>query len=94
MDIFGDGVTASGTSTAGNIITSGSGSTLTISPTQAQFMTNYTSVAFGASPYTALVTDHYISCVSSGGAITILNFPMLLPQIDYLLLKIKVEMPQ
>lgn len=70
-NIFGDGVTASGTSTAGNIITSGAGSTLTISPTQAQFMTNYTQVLIGASPYTALVTDYYISAVSSGGAITI-----------------------
>jgi hypothetical protein len=70
-NIFGDGVTTSGFSTAGNILTSGTGSTLTISPSQAQFMTNYTSVAIGASPYSALATDYYISCVSSGGAITI-----------------------
>ena len=70
-NIFGDGVTASGVSTAGNIWTTGTGSTLTVQPTQAQFMTNYTSVAIGASPYTALATDYYISVVSSGGAITI-----------------------
>jgi hypothetical protein len=70
-NIFANGVSGSGTSTAGNMITSGSGSTLTVNSTEAQFMTNYTSVAFGASPYTALATDYYISCVSSGGAITI-----------------------
>jgi hypothetical protein len=70
-NIFGTGVTASGVSTAGNLWTSGSGSTLTISPTEAQFMTKYTSVAFAASPYTALATDYYISCISSGGAIEI-----------------------
>lgn len=70
-NIFGLGVSGSGTSTAGNIITSGTGSTLTINSTQAQFMTNYTNVLFAASPYTVLATDCYISCTSSGGAITI-----------------------
>ena len=70
-NIYGNGVSGSGTSSAGNIITSGSGSTLTINSTEAQFMTNYTSVAHSASPYTVLATDYYISCVSSGGTITI-----------------------
>lgn len=70
-NIFGTGVIASGVSTAGNFYTTGSVSTLKVNPTQAQFMTNYTSVLIGASPYSALATDYYISCVSSGGAITI-----------------------
>lgn len=38
------------------------------------FATNYTNVTFAMSPYTVLVTDQYISCDTSGGAIT-LNFP-------------------
>jgi hypothetical protein len=37
-------------------------------------LTNYTNVTFADSPYTVLVTDQYISCDTSGGAIT-LNFP-------------------
>lgn len=32
---------------------------------------NYTNVAFAASPYNALITDIYISCDLTGGAITI-----------------------
>jgi hypothetical protein len=70
-NIYGNGVVGSGVSTAGNIYSTGSGSTLTINSTKAQFMTNYTNVLFAASPYTALATDYYISCTSSGGAITI-----------------------
>lgn len=35
---------------------------------------NYTSVNHAASPYTVLTTDDYISCDTSGGAITLL-FP-------------------
>lgn len=38
------------------------------------FATKYTNVNFAASPYTILSTDYYISCDTSGGAIT-LNFP-------------------
>jgi hypothetical protein len=71
FNVLGNGVSASGISTAGNIFTSGSGNTLTINSTQAQFMTNYTNVLIGASPYTVLATDYYISCTSSGGAITL-----------------------
>jgi hypothetical protein len=37
-------------------------------------VSNYTNVTFGMSPYTVLATDYYISCDTSGGAIT-LNFP-------------------
>jgi hypothetical protein len=69
--VNGNGVVSSGISLAGNLFTTGSGNTLTINFTQAQFMTNYTQVLIGASPYTVLATDYYISCVSSGGAITI-----------------------
>jgi len=38
------------------------------------FAVSYTNVTFGMSPYTVLATDQYISCDTSGGAIT-LNFP-------------------
>ena len=71
--VVGNGISASGISAAGNIYVTGNAATNTetINQTQAQFMTNYTSIAFGASPYTVLGTDYYISCVSSGGAITI-----------------------
>lgn len=71
-NILGDGVTASGVSTAGNLWTTGTGSTLTVQPTKAQFMTNYTASNFAASPYTVLATDYYISLDTSGGAISIL----------------------
>lgn len=40
----------------------------------AGFATTYTNVNFAASPYTVLAADQYISCDTSGGAIT-LNFP-------------------
>jgi hypothetical protein len=73
-NIFGNGVSASGISSAGNILSSGLGSTLTISPTKAQFMTNYTTVNNAASPYTSIATDYYISCDPSAGTIT-LNIP-------------------
>jgi hypothetical protein len=70
-NIFGQGVVGSGVSTAGNIYTNGAGSTLTIHPTQAQFMTNYSTVTHGTSPYVVLNTDYYISCDPTGGTITI-----------------------
>lgn len=70
-NINGNGVSGSGTSTAGNIITSGSGSTLTINSTQAQFMTNYTTTNHAASPYTVLATDYYISVDCSAGVVTL-----------------------
>src|SRR5215469_11717006 len=69
----GSGVLASGVSTAGNIVTTNTAAnTETISPTQAQFMTNRTVVA--ASPYAVLATDHYLSVNTSGSPITI-NLP-------------------
>jgi len=70
-NILGNGVSGSGTSTAGNIFATGSGSTLTINSTQAQFMTNYTTTNNAASPYTVLATDYYISVDASGGVVTI-----------------------
>lgn len=73
-NIVGNGVSGSGVSTAGNIFTTGSGSTLTINNTQAQFMTNVTTVNHAASPYTVLATDNYIAVDPSGGTVT-LNFP-------------------
>jgi hypothetical protein len=71
INVVGHGVAASGVSTAGNIYTTGSGSTLTINSTEAQFLTNYTAIATANSPYTVLASDYYIS-VSTAGAVTIL----------------------
>lgn len=73
-NIVGNGVSGSGISTVGNIYTTGSGSTLTINNTKAQFMTNYTTVNHAASPYVVLVTDNYIAVDCSAGTVT-LNFP-------------------
>jgi hypothetical protein len=55
---------------SGNITTTGSGSTLTISQTMAQVV-GYTQVNFGASPYT-VTTDYFIGVDATGGAVTIL----------------------
>lgn len=52
------------------ITTVGSGNTITIELTGTLF--NYTNVTFAMSPYTSVATDYYISCDSSGGAISIL----------------------
>lgn len=71
VNVVGDGVISDGISPAPNIITSGSGNTLTISNTQAQFVTNYTQISDADSPYTALSTDYYISVDSTGGPVTI-----------------------
>jgi hypothetical protein len=74
LNVLGDGVLSSGISTAGNIFTTGSGSTITVQPTQAQFMTNYTNVTHAMSPYTVLATDNYISVDCSLGVVSLL-FP-------------------
>lgn len=72
-NIFGNGATTSGTSTTGtNLLTTGSASTLTVSPTQAQFMTNRTVVS--ATPYAVLATDYYLAITTSSLAITV-NLP-------------------
>lgn len=73
INILGTGVAASGTSTAGNIYVTGTPgtNTLTVSETQAQYLTNYTAKAFADSPYSAALTDYYISINSSGGAVTV-----------------------
>jgi hypothetical protein len=69
-NIFGNGATSSGTSTTGtNLVTNGSGSTLTISPTEAQFMTNRTVVS--TTPYAVLATDYYLAVTTSSTAMTI-----------------------
>lgn len=72
INVIGGGNLVDGFSANGNILTSGSGSTLTVYETQAQYVTNYTPIA--SSPYSALATDYYISVDSSGGAITV-NLP-------------------
>ena len=54
-----------------NLTTSATGSTVTIAETQAPLLNNYTSVASGASPYTVLSTDYYISANVSSGAVTL-----------------------
>ena len=69
----GDGVLSSGVSSAGNMVTTNTAAnTLTVSPTQAQFMTNRTLIA--ASPYAVLATDHYLSVNTSVSTITV-NLP-------------------
>jgi len=69
LNVLGTGVSGSGLSTAGNIFTSGSGNTLTIQETQAQFLTNYTNAnaALVANVYTAVATDYYITGDTSAG---------------------------
>lgn len=71
INVVGDGVISDGISPAPNIITSGSGNTLTISNTQAQFVTNYTQISTTDSPYTALSTDYYISVDATAGPVTV-----------------------
>lgn len=73
INVVGTGAATSGTSTAGNIYVTGvpGTNTLTITETQAQFLTNYTAKAFADSPYSASLTDYYISINSSGGVITV-----------------------
>lgn len=50
--------------------TSGAGNTITINVTSETV--EYTNVTFAMSPYTVLNSDYFISCNTSGGAITIL----------------------
>lgn len=52
------------------IVTSGSGSTLTISTT-GTINLSYRNVPPSDSPYTVLTTNDYLSCAVSGGAVTI-----------------------
>jgi hypothetical protein len=70
INIVGTGVSSSGLSSAPNIYVSGTGSTLTINETKAQFLTNYTQP--GSYPYSALATDYYISVDSSVSAHSII----------------------
>lgn len=70
INVIGQGSLVDGFSTNGNILTSGSGNTLTVYETQAQYVTNYT--ATSTTPYSALPNDYYISVDCSGGAFTVL----------------------
>ena len=69
--VVGSGVLTSGISTAGNIYTTGSGATLTINETQAQFLTNYRQIATGQ---TLAATDFLVGCTAS-------NITVLLPAV-------------
>lgn len=61
------------TITAGaNVTVTPGANTITIAANSAAIVNNYVTVLFGASPYTALSTDYYISANVTGGAITIL----------------------
>lgn len=71
ISVVGQGALSDGNSLNGNIRTTGSGSTITIYETQAQYVTNYTIVTSLMSPYTALSTDYYIA-VSTLIPVTIL----------------------
>lgn len=68
INVVGSGVVGSGISTAGNIYVTGSGSTLTINETQAQFLTNYRQTAT-SSPVS--LTDYAIGCTASNITITL-----------------------
>lgn len=72
INVVGLGITASGFSTSGNVITSASGNTLTIYETQAQEVTGYFQITVLDTPYTAADNDYYISVDASGGAVTVL----------------------
>jgi len=72
INVVGVGNLIDGLSANGNILTSGSGDTLTIYETQAQYVTQLVGITFADTPYTALATDYYISVDSSGGAVTVL----------------------
>jgi hypothetical protein len=71
INVLGVGTLTDGFSSNGNILTSGSGNTLTIYETQAQYVTNYTLISTSNSPYTALATDYYISVDATSGPVTI-----------------------
>lgn len=72
INVVGLGVTASGLSPSGNIITNASGNTLTIYETKAQDVTGYKRIDVLDSPYIALDDDYYISIDASGGPVTVL----------------------
>lgn len=71
INAVGRGVASAGISTAGNIYTTGSNGTATVTwnQTQAQQLTNYTNVS--SSPYVVPLTDLYISVDTSAIAITV-----------------------
>jgi len=71
INVVGVGNATDGLSLNGNILTSGSGDTLTIYETQAQYVTNYTQITTADSPYTVLDTDYYIAVDSTGGPVMI-----------------------
>jgi len=68
INVVGLGISSSGVSSAGNIYTTGSGNTLTINETQAQFLTNYRQVILSSN---VGPTDYVIGCTSSGITITL-----------------------
>ena len=63
INVLGTGVASSGVSTAGNLWTTGSGNTVTIFETKAQFVTNYTAV--NANSYVVQLSDYYVAVNSS-----------------------------
>ena len=71
INVVGLGLSVSGLSSSGNIITDASGDTLTIYETKAQDVTGYKRIDVLDSPYTALDDDYYISVDSSGGPVTV-----------------------
>jgi hypothetical protein len=72
-------VTESGTQLGTAVLTAGANititpgaNTITIAANATSVVSNYVTVLFAASPYTALSTDYYISANVTGGAISIL----------------------
>ncbi len=68
INVVGAGVSTSGISTAGNIYTTGSGSTLTINETQAQFLTNYRQTGISSN---VSAIDYLIGCTAANITITL-----------------------
>lgn len=72
INVVGGGSASSGISTAGNIYTTGSGATLTINETQAQFLTQYRQTGVSGP---VLATDYLIGCTAGGITITLQAAP-------------------
>jgi len=72
LNVVGLGIASSGTSAAGNIFITGSGNTVTVNETQAQFLTGYRQTAI-SSPVGP--TDFLIGCTAGGITITLPAVP-------------------
>lgn len=75
LNVVGNGVAGSGTSTAGNVFITGAGNTVTVNETQAQYLTNYRQTGISTA---VLSTDYLIGCTASNITITLEAAPTAL----------------